>query len=576
MHVTSWHTRSTRVAAALIGIACWASIVTAEVRAPQASSWRVARPISSSPRNPLARLVHNPDSSDGSPPYALTDQAGTIQRYVEPVPGIDLEPYVGYAVIVRHDTGRTLLASQLELPGPDFHLAVEEPQTAYNAAPNRMESLLGRAMAPAFDANAGQVLPAQYVQGQFMQSPMPQMQGAMQPVVIQQGGPTMMPQGVVPLEASDPNMLGGQWSGYPPGAAPIYLDGSQACGPEGCSTGMPYMTGQPMMMPGQPYQQCPQSQPCQPVVCQPPPPPPPLRWSLWGDALWLHPTGVDMAHAQQQNGIGGAGTVPFGLIGVADPDYDLGFRVGGQFRFGPLDAVFVEYTFFESDAASSLVAPDIVGGGGAVGSLVHHPQASITASDGPVNATYDIDFQLGDAGYRYYVVCVPTTEVSVFLGARYGELDQRFGQTGVFAGGNAGTIDTTTQIEFDGAGPIAGMTGEHVIGNSRYSLYGRALASALTGEFRSHYRLFNSTTATLLAESFWNDDRIVPMLDYELGVAWVGPKGRFRVAAGYMMSFWFNAVTTPVWVDAVQADNYVDVADTIAFDGLVGRVECRW
>ena len=28
------------------------------------------------------------------------------------MPGIDLEPYVGYAVRVRHDTGRTLLAEQ--------------------------------------------------------------------------------------------------------------------------------------------------------------------------------------------------------------------------------------------------------------------------------------------------------------------------------------------------------------------------------------------------------------------------------------------------------------------------------
>jgi hypothetical protein len=584
------------VIGALIGIACWASVVTAEV------SGNFAGPIASSRPRPLARLVHNPDPADGSPPYALTDQAGTIQRYVEPVPGIDLEPYVGYAVIVRHDTGRTLLASQLELPGPDSEAAIEEQNIVYNAAPNRMETMLGRAMNATFEPAAGtlasraparQVLPAQYVQGQYaqgqyaqgeyvqgqsMQGAMPPMQGAMQPVMVEQGGPTMMrPQGVVPLEAMDPSMMGGQWSGYQPGAGPIYLDGpQQGCGPDGCSTGMPYMSGQPMMMPGQPYQPCQSCQPCPPVACPPPPPPPPLRWSLWGDALWLHPTGVDMAHAQQQDGIGGAGTVPFGLIGVADPEYDLGFRIGGQFRYGPQDAVFVEYTFFESDTQSSLVAPNIVGGGGAVGSLVHHPGAVVTASDGPVNANYDIDFQLGDVAYRYYVICVPTSEVSVFFGARYGTLDQQFGQTGIFGGGQGGTIDTTTEIEFDGVGPMAGMTGEHLIGNTRYSFYGRALAAALTGEFRNHYRMFNSSTATLLAEAFWNDDRVVPVLDYELGVAWVGPKGRFRLAAGYMMSFWFNSVTTPVFVDAVQADNYVNVADTIAFDGLVGRVECRW
>ncbi len=63
-----------------------------------------------------ARLVHNPKPTAGLPKYALTDQSGTIQRYVEPVDGIQLEPYINQVVVVRHDTGRTLLASQLELP----------------------------------------------------------------------------------------------------------------------------------------------------------------------------------------------------------------------------------------------------------------------------------------------------------------------------------------------------------------------------------------------------------------------------------------------------------------------------
>jgi hypothetical protein len=68
------------------------------------------------PRGPLARLVLNPDPTPGAPPFALTDQAGVIQRYVEPVPGVDLDSYVDNVVVVRHDTGKTLLASQLELP----------------------------------------------------------------------------------------------------------------------------------------------------------------------------------------------------------------------------------------------------------------------------------------------------------------------------------------------------------------------------------------------------------------------------------------------------------------------------
>lgn len=67
-------------------------------------------------RAPMARLIENPDQTEGAPPYALTDNTGTVQRYVEPVPGVDLAAHVGQIVAVRSDTGPTLLASQLELP----------------------------------------------------------------------------------------------------------------------------------------------------------------------------------------------------------------------------------------------------------------------------------------------------------------------------------------------------------------------------------------------------------------------------------------------------------------------------
>ena len=79
------------------------------------------------PRGALARLVLNPDPTPGAPPFALTDQSGVIQRYVEPVPGIELNSYVDNVVVVRHDTGRTLLASQLEFPPqPLYPLLGEE------------------------------------------------------------------------------------------------------------------------------------------------------------------------------------------------------------------------------------------------------------------------------------------------------------------------------------------------------------------------------------------------------------------------------------------------------------------
>lgn len=577
---------STRALALLIATSPFAALTIAGEAAAQNSSfapsnqaWAVGRP-SAARRMPLARLIRNPDESEMAPKYALADQSGGVQRFVEAVPGIDLEPYVGYAVKVKHDTGRTLLASQLELPGQESESILDESTRGGENTP-RTEALFrslmeapsataGNGFGAGFVNNDSMVQPAQYVQtpngpvvvqdGMQMQQGMP-MQQTMPPMMGPQGmvtyDPAMggAPMGTVPMGAA-------QMGGMPAGDGAIYLDGPMPCGPQGCPCPQP--CPQPMML-----------QQFQPVVACPPPPQP-MRWSAWGEALWIHPTGVDMAYAQQQNGIGGAGTVPFGNIGVVDPEYDLGLRVGGQVRFAPKEAIFGQYTWFESSVDSSLDAPIIPGGGGAVGSLVHHPGAALTASAGPMTATYDIDFQLADLAYRYYVACTRTGEVSVFAGGRYGTLDQRFGASGIFGGGLGGEIDTTTSIDFKGGGPIAGIQAERLIDTSRFSVYGKGLVGALAGTFNSDYLMFNDSTDQVLAQSIWSDDRIVPMLEYELGVMWTGPQNHLRVAIGYMATYWFNIVSTPVWVDAVQADNYVNVSDTIAFDGAVGRVEWRW
>jgi hypothetical protein len=91
-------------------------LLRAQPSAAQPSAASYPQPMNTPRREPLARLIVNPDQTDGAPPFALTDQTGTIQRYVEPVPEIDLTPYVGQVIAVRNDSGTTLLASQLDLP----------------------------------------------------------------------------------------------------------------------------------------------------------------------------------------------------------------------------------------------------------------------------------------------------------------------------------------------------------------------------------------------------------------------------------------------------------------------------
>lgn len=300
------------------------------------------------------------------------------------------------------------------------------------------------------------------------------------------------------------------------------------------------------------------------------------RSSVFGDFLYLHVTDADVAHAQQQNGIGGAGTVPFGRIGTVDPDHEPGFRVGFNKALSNCSSLAASYSYYESQAIDLLVPPVIPGGGGAVGSLVHHPGAAITASVGPVNSTYDIDFQLAEIEYRSLWRSGSRYAINWSLGARYGHLEQDFSQTGIFGGGSTGTIDTFTNVDFDGGGLKFGLDGERRIGCGGFSLFGRLAVSPMSGTIQADYTMNNSTTDVLLAQAVWKDDRMITLLDYEAGISWTGPCRKWRISTGYMASYWFNAVTTAEFINTVQANSYDSVDDTIVFEGLTARVERRW
>lgn len=85
----------------------------------------------------LAVLIRNADRSNGAPPYALADEYGRVQRFVEPSPGTDLTPYIGTRVRVKQDTGKTLLSSQLDLPREIETLDVLQPINRTPVAPSQ-------------------------------------------------------------------------------------------------------------------------------------------------------------------------------------------------------------------------------------------------------------------------------------------------------------------------------------------------------------------------------------------------------------------------------------------------------
>jgi hypothetical protein len=298
------------------------------------------------------------------------------------------------------------------------------------------------------------------------------------------------------------------------------------------------------------------------------------RSYVFGEFLYLHPTGVDMAYAIQQNGVGGPGTTPEGRVGVVDPVFTPAFRVGLGVALDRCSSIGGSFTNFHSHAADEIVANQNLGSN--VSSLLLHPNSVNAGSTSTlIDAAYDIDYKLVDLDYRRLLSGSNQHALNYDLGARYANLKQQFQQIGDFTP-PAGNIQVNTNIGFDGVGMKTGFDGSHRIGCSRLSFYGKGFISVLFGEFTSNYVQVNNTTTSVQATSNWTDERVVPILEYELGFNWTSASGHWVMSTGYYTAFWFNTITTAQYVQAVQSANFVHLGQTLSFDGLVSRLEYRF
>lgn len=548
------------------------------VAALAASAW----PAAAQSGGAWAVLIRNADTGAGKPPFALVDEFGRTQRLVEPVPGAPLDDRVGQRVRIRHDTGETLLATQLEF--------TEDLRPLAKPSRRRAPEFRSPRVARASDRPRGAIVRTQF----------------------DQDGPD---DGVTPL-ADDPN-------------EPIVLEELLADGDELPPPGgevveaemVPLGEHAEILIEGPPHDDCPHCQadaveiapheraapPCECTECRAAPGggEPRSWWScpiigdamavcdmcglfgsdcncgsarqsfVFADLLVLRATGGDVAHAQQQDGFGGAGTTPFGRIGVVDHGADLGFRVGVGQALDPCSDLIATYSFFDTDGSDTVGFPDIPGSGGAVGSLVQHPDAVISASVGPVGATIGVEFQTADLLYRHTLRSTCDGELNYLLGLQYGRLEQDFAQTGFFSVGAGGTIDTRTNLDFDGGGLKIGVDGQRRLGRRLFA-YGRLTGAALSGGFEGDYSSVNSSAGVTLARAGFDEDRVVSLVEYELGLGWTSSGGRWHAGLGYQFAHWGNVITQPTFIDAVQANNYTDIEDTLTFDGAVGRVQFRW
>jgi hypothetical protein len=291
------------------------------------------------------------------------------------------------------------------------------------------------------------------------------------------------------------------------------------------------------------------------------------RNSIYGDFLYLTARGANVNFATPVDGIL-ATSRPVGHIAVGDPDYDSGFRVGGNWALDSCSSLEFVFTRWESNTQHSVTSPTA---GTFVRADLTIPTLASVANDSLfARANYDLGLQLYDLNYKALIWGGDNHFLNYAIGLRYGHLDQDFVAT--YSINGATTVDS--EIDFNGFGPRFGLDGERLLCNGIF-LYGRGFLSVLMGEFDVEYIQANVNNGQQAFTGF-NDDRVVPIIEVELGVGWQSECGKYRLSTGYYFTSWFNAMTTQSTITSIQANNFSDIDQTITFDGLTSRFEIRF
>ena len=296
-------------------------------------------------------------------------------------------------------------------------------------------------------------------------------------------------------------------------------------------------------------------------------------WRVYGDFLYLRPRSAEVVYAVPFDGpVTPQPAVPIqmGRVALVDPDYDPGFRVGFERVLNECASLGASYTQLDTSSSDSITvdAPLVLR------SMVIHPATLDAEADWlDARAFQTINYKLADIEYRRTFLSGCRHSANYLIGASYGHLEQDFRST--FSTLSVDREDVNTDINFDGGGIRLGLEGERMAPCSGWLVYGRANARFLAGEFSARYTQ-GSTFDPEIVDAQWKAGRIVSLLDLELGVGWASPSGCLRLTGGYMVSGWYNAVTTSDFIGAVQKNDFSGMSDTLTFDGLVVRGEVRF
>lgn len=231
--------------------------------------------------------------------------------------------------------------------------------------------------------------------------------------------------------------------------------------------------------------------------------------------------------------------IPEGSIESLEWERRSGFRAGAGYVLpgSGWDIGFV-YTYLHSNDSRSLVAP----ANGTLLTTLSRPGAvdEVTAASASASLDYDVlDFELGTK-----VVQSPFSTIRVFGGPRMAWIDQKL--SAQYDGNTAVQSEASAPLLFDGYGMRMGGEGNFAMGGG-FSFFTRASGSLLVGDFRTRLLETNSAGNTLVADISEKYEKVVPVAELGVGLAW--QRGNFRVTAGYEITNWFGMVESRDFVD---------------------------
>jgi hypothetical protein len=265
------------------------------------------------------------------------------------------------------------------------------------------------------------------------------------------------------------------------------------------------------------------------------------------------------------------GDFPTGPVGRVNIDDSTGYRVGFSIAASNCTSLLASYTHVDGSTANTIVARP----GNVLNSQIIHPSTLTTgASSLQSSASQSFDFDLLDLGYHHVLKASDCYVVNWLAGFRYGQIEQDL-QTQQQVSVATGLVNNDVDVDFDGFGLSLGLDGERRSHCTGLMVYGRGLTSFLAGDWTGSYVQTNQFGGGVVGNEY-EDYRVTPVAELELGFGWRSPCGRCSASVGYLTSAWYDAVSTRQYVDSVRANNYVSVDETITFSGLTAGVEANF